>query len=473
MKNDNLDLEPFLDCLECGRKLHQICVLHNETIWPEGFTCDGCLKARGMKRKENKFCSKRLATSLLGTHIENRVNRFLRERQAGAGEVTIRVVSSTDKSVEVKPGMKARFVDSGELPASFNYRAKALFAFEEIDGVDVCFFGMHVQEYGSDCPQPNSSRVYISYLDSVHFFRPSHFRTAVYHEILIGYLDYVKKQGFEQAHIWACPPSEGDDYIFHCHPPEQKIPKPKRLQEWYKKMLDKAVSDKVVLDFKDILRQANDDNLTSAKELPYFEGDFWPNVLEESIKELDQEEEERKMAEAAAAVSLQHDDSDLGKTGSKKAQKKAKKTSKSKSNSSRKNNKKSNFPQQGNSLSQKLYATMEKHKEVFFVIRLQLVGSYPHTSDPDPVITCDLMDGRDSFLTIAREKHYEFSSLRRARWSSMAMLVELHNQGQDRFVYTCNTCKHHVETRYHCTVCDFQTGNDTSLKEAKSGGSEK
>lgn len=52
------------------------------------------------------------------------------------------------------------------------------------------------------------------------------------------------------AHIWACPPSEGDDYIFHCHPQEQKIPKPKRLQEWYKKMLDKGMVERIVLDYK-------------------------------------------------------------------------------------------------------------------------------------------------------------------------------------------------------------------------------
>lgn len=64
------------------------------------------------------------------------------------------------------------------------------------------------------------------------------------------------------------------------------------------------------------------------------------------------------------------------------------------------------------------------------------------------------MDGRDAFLTLARDKHYEFSSLRRAQFSTLCMLYELHNQGQDKFVYTCNNCKTAVETRFHCTVCD-------------------
>uniref|UniRef100_A0A8C1CNQ9 histone acetyltransferase n=1 Tax=Cyprinus carpio carpio TaxID=630221 RepID=A0A8C1CNQ9_CYPCA len=449
-KNDMLDPEPFVECKDCGRKMHQICVLHYDVIWPLGFICDNCLKKSGKTRKENKFSAKRLQSTRLGSYIEDRVNKYLkRQNHPEAGEVFVRVVASSDKTVEVKPGMKSRFVDSGEMSESFPYRTKALFAFEEIDGVDVCFFGMH--ECGSDCPFPTTRRVYISYPDSIHLFKPRMLRTAVYHEILISYLEYA---GYVTGHIWAFPPSEGDDYIFHCHPSDQKIPKPKRLQEWYRKMLDKAFAERILHDYKDIFKQATGDRLTSANELPYFEGDFWPNVLEESVKELEQEEEERKKEENTASVET----TEGTQVDSKNAKKKNnKKTNKNKSSMTRANKKKPGMPNVANDLSQKLYATMEKHKEVFFVIHLHagpMINTLPPIMDTDPLLTCYLMDGRDAFLTLARDKHWEFSSLRRCKWSSVCMLVELHNQGHDRFVYTCNVCKHHVETRWHCTVCE-------------------
>ena len=70
------------------------------------------------------------------------------------GDITIRVVSSSDKIFKTHPLMRDRY--PGDFPEQFPYRTKAILVFEEIDGVDVCFFGMRVQEYGSDCQAPNT-----------------------------------------------------------------------------------------------------------------------------------------------------------------------------------------------------------------------------------------------------------------------------------------------------------------------------
>ena len=50
---------------------------------------------------------------------------------------------------------------------------------------------------------------------------------------------------------------------------------------------------------------------------------------------------------------------------------------------------------------------------------------------------CDFMDGRDAFLTMARDKHYEFSSLRRCKYSTLVMLYELHTQ-VNKWSFLCN-----------------------------------
>ena len=75
-------------------------------------------------------------------------------------------------------------------------------------------------------------------------------------------------------------------------------------------------------------------------------------------------------------------------------------------------------------------------------------------NDTDALIQCDLMDTRDAFLNFARDKHYEFSSLRRAKFSTMALLYELHTSTTDKFTYNCNTCRQQCEIRFHCTVCE-------------------
>ena len=112
-----------------------------------------------------------------------------------AGHVYIRVVFVGDKTVETRHGIRKEAKNNNlPLPEKFKYKAKALFAFEVIDGVDVCFFGLHVQEYDDKCLQPNQRRVYIGYLDSVKFFKPAYLRTELYHELIISKLKKIYRK---------------------------------------------------------------------------------------------------------------------------------------------------------------------------------------------------------------------------------------------------------------------------------------
>ena len=148
---------------------------------------------------------------------------------------------------------------------------------------------------------------------------------------------------------------------------------------------------------------------------------------------------------------------DIDKRSGKKKAKKRKCSKKSGSSTSTKRKKLDGPVDCNTELTRKVYDTMEKLKEIFFVIRLHKHGataSLPPITDPDALISSELMDSRDSFLQMAREKHLEFSSLRRAKFSTLVMLYELHNEGRQSFLYTCNVCKDQIETRWHCNECD-------------------
>ncbi len=134
----------------------------------------------------------------------------------GVEPLTVRMINSVMKKCEVKPKFHETFAGDG-CASEFGYRQRVLLLFQNLDGVDVCLFCMYVQEYGKDCAAPNTNVVYLSYLDSVKYFRPEipcamgpnvSLRTFVYHQLLIGYLDFVKRMGYEQMYIWACPPMQ-------------------------------------------------------------------------------------------------------------------------------------------------------------------------------------------------------------------------------------------------------------------------
>ena len=98
-------------------------------------------------------------------------------------------------------------------------------------------------------------------------------------------------------------------------------------------------------------------------------------------------------------------------------------------------------------LTEKVMQNMTSCRDSFFTIRLQtyktdssgsadtdrspdnrslMRDSRKKIEEPDPDVHYELMEGRDSFLHMSREKYWEFSSLRRAKYSTMCMVYELH-----------------------------------------------
>jgi hypothetical protein len=184
-------------------------------------------------------------TAALETRIRVRMGELGGEAAEQASSVQVRVVSCVPASLRVPGVLRRHFVtmDGGALPEVVPFESRAVVLFQKTDGVDLCVFSMYVHEFGAGRAYgPSARRVYIAYLDSVEYLRPRTSRTAVYHELLAGYLDWARQRGFEAAHIWACPPQKGNNFIFWCHPSHQRTPSRERLTDWYRTMVRRAVA---------------------------------------------------------------------------------------------------------------------------------------------------------------------------------------------------------------------------------------
>ncbi|KAG7389915.1 hypothetical protein PHYPSEUDO_009173 [Phytophthora pseudosyringae] len=315
--------------------------VHSITTSPGSeFLCPECLlehrKSEPQKYKigRHAFSAKDLQRTKLSDFLERRIVKSLqaeREDEAKwtqrdvkdvetAEGLTVRLVSNIEKQLMVRDKMFQRYKDSHKYTSEHRFKSKCVCMFQEIDGVSVLLFGMYVHEFDEEEAACNSRRVYISYLDSVNYFKPAHLRTKVYHEMLIAYFDFVKQRGFHTAHLWACPPLKGDDYILYCHPEAQKTPKSDRLRAWYVDMLVKAEEEGVVWQITNMYDDYWRDGNTPCA-LPYFEGDYWVGLAEDLIEKLDAEKP-KKIVNKRGSKAHKRKNSDTKKAANKKSKSK-------------------------------------------------------------------------------------------------------------------------------------------------------
>jgi E1A/CREB-binding protein len=175
--------------------------------------------------------------------------------------------------------------------------------------------------------------------------------------------------------------------------------------------------DKIVVDYKDIQMQAKSDNFSSPMELPYFDGDYWPEIIEDCIRN---DTESQSIDEKLS---------------------------------------KSNKGKRKLDATEMLLEQFNNSKNMYFAIRLmskQMEMNNIEIVDPDPLISSELMDNRDIFMVKSIEEHWEFSSLRRAKYSTMCICYELHNpvgKLEKIDLIKCNECGK-SRAIWHCSTCD-------------------
>jgi len=383
--------------------------------------------------------------------------------------------------------MLERYANRG-YPSEFPVRTKCVLLFQTIHGVDTLLFGMYVYEYGKDCPAPNRRRVYISYLDSIHFFQATSYRTFTYHAIMIEYLKFVKERGFHTAHIWSCPPSKGDDYIFHHHPTSQLTPSDEMLCSWYEDMLKKAKANGVIIEARTLFEEYFKNDCLSASagpvldpcSLPYFEGDYLTGEIENILKHLNTEEEVKKKGrENLTSLS--------GNISNTQQKKKVGNKIGTRSNPGELIN------QGRDKVMLRLSQTLSTMKRNFIVVQLhshEVVAAmeqnddssalvkdhnsesshelcfkkpieienqhfFGDTSDKDPPQESEFFDSRQQFLNFCQTNHFQFDELRRAKHSTMMVLFHLHNPSAPKFLQQCGSCYREIThgTRYRCNDC--------------------
>ncbi|EGT58602.1 hypothetical protein CAEBREN_24928 [Caenorhabditis brenneri] len=371
LKNENEAKEETLTCERCPAKWHRCCSLE---LQKKKFVCSSCTRLdEPLIRKTLVLYSK----NEFEKFMEQELNTFLKDHHPQLAKNRLSVVSyKEEKEADIKkvvpPPLYSDF--SNKYGKTIKYDVRTFYLFQrqrdnDVQGdVDVLVFAMSCHEYKNIL---GKSWVVIDYLDSVPYVVPG---GAVFREAIIAYLAWAKKIGFNHAHFFSDPPQKGTDYILSIHPADQVYKTAEELLGFYVALLEKGVERRILVEWRTLEQElARRPYAQPSDLLPFNEG-LWMNCL----REFDEEITEKYGSKLPA------DD----------------------------------YSKKISSLIKRKFKVNAKNN---FFIDLNLTADKVNDKD-DPLKSHSVLGDRDKFFEKCRKENWEFSSLRRAKYTSVAVI---------------------------------------------------
>lgn len=272
--------EEMIECVKCNKLQHERCVLHfKQSNFP--FICKTCRDV-SLPFQRLRLTTKHLPRTELDEFIEN----YLHKNRTDSIKITIRMLGCSLEKFKPKPVVVEHRPDLFDYPEIY-FNNCAIFAFlKQSDDTEICFFGVYCHLYNDPrCPPINRNTAYLSYIDSVKLYEIKQ-RTEIYQTIIFGLFEYLKAKNFRAVYIWSCPPAKDIDYIFYNKPYTMRIPKIKRLIDWYENLFEKAVQKNIINGYTDAKNYSRRKNWYNLSNIPYFYLDMWPTRIEDMLLEM-------------------------------------------------------------------------------------------------------------------------------------------------------------------------------------------
>ncbi|KAF1764059.1 hypothetical protein GCK72_004005 [Caenorhabditis remanei] len=306
--------------------------------------------------------------SPLAAYMTKKMLNFLASRLGGVVEHPIRICGYSEaksaKSSTVVPPI-LRQQFVKKHSKTMNYVSRALHVYQRIDDVDVITFAIYTAEYEFRGGEEKWSL--IDYIDSLPYFKKFDGvqKKEIHHMLIHTYYEYMGGLGFRSAHLWSNPPQKGDDYVFNIHPFDQPFLNPTGLIGWYQSLLRAGQEKKILAGFSDF--QGARSRFAKPIDIPVFVGSIWSTVFQEAKKTTSMKVFESELEEKKA-----------------------------------------------------------KHGDDNFFIEI----AAPTTRQPQETAhhTHEILGDRVKLLEMCVEKNWQFENLRRAKYSSVALIRMMEEQ---------------------------------------------